>query len=384
MSARSRRFTGFGSRSGSGNAAAAVITCAVLLAGCGGSGGSSAEAGAPVIRGDAFRLSGTPSEGIVGTTTITLSTTGGTNGATLLYETTESGCILDGASLTATVAGPCTVTATKGTTTGRPFMFNPPLTVTGPVTGLVGRSITLGARGGFNSGRDVDYTVTGDNCSVEEATSRKPAALTATAAASCEVTAIEAATTEFPASTSSPVTFTFSAPAMTVTADATVTFNANGGIGSITSQSASKATALTLNAGAITRSGYAFNGWNTSASGNGTAYADGGSYLFEEPKNLYATWGCLPLTVTASAKRVGANRAEVTFSAPQSQSPWTSLAAFAAKDGGKGATTVPPSLTTGTIPVTGLDKNSGYTFDVTATNAAGCVYTATANRVLKW
>jgi hypothetical protein len=45
---------------------------------------------------------------------------------------------------------------------------------------------------------------------------------------------------------------------------------------------------------------------------------------------------------------------------------------------------VPTSLTGGTIPVTGLDKNSGYTFDVTATNAAGCVYTATANRLLKW
>ena len=342
MRARSSRFSGFGSRRRRGKAAGAVIACAVmLLAGCGGSAGSSADAGAPVIRGDAFRVSGAPSKGIVGTT-ITLSTTGGTSGATLLYETTESGCLVDDDDvLTATVAGPCTVTATKGTTTVSMFVFNPPLTVRGPFTGLVGRSISLRAQFGFGNGHDVDYTVTGDNCSVQQELLRGSAVLTATAAASCEVTATEAATTEFPASTSSPVTFTFSAPAMTVTADATVTFNANGGIGSITSQSASKATALTLNAGAITRSGYAFNGWNTSVNGNGTAYADGGSYLFEEPKNLYATWGCLQLTVTASAKRVGANRAEVTFSALQNQLPWTSLAAFAAKDGGKGATTVP-------------------------------------------
>ncbi len=35
-------------------------------------------------------------------------------------------------------------------------------------------------------------------------------------------------------------------------------------------------------------------------------------------------------------------------------------------------------------PVNGLDKNSGYTFDVTATNAAGCSYKATANRITKW
>ena len=62
---------------------------------------------------------------------------------------------------------------------------------------------------------------------------------------------------------------------------------------------------------------------------------------------------------------------------------WTSFAANAAKDGGKGAT-VNTSSNTGTITVTGLDKNSGYTFDVTATNEAGCSYMATANRISKW
>ena len=53
MSARTGRFGAFGSSSGRGKAAGAVIACAVmLLAGCGGSGGSTADAGAPVIRGD--------------------------------------------------------------------------------------------------------------------------------------------------------------------------------------------------------------------------------------------------------------------------------------------------------------------------------------------
>jgi hypothetical protein len=167
---------------------------------------------------------------------------------------------------------------------------------------------------------------------------------------------------------------------------ATVTFDANGGSGSIASQSASKSTALTLNAGAITRSGYTFGGWNTSANGNGTAYANGASYPFTASATsyiLFATWGCLPLTVTVSAKRVGANKSEVYFTAPQSESPWTSFAAYAAKEGGKGAT-LPTALNTGTITVTSLDKNSGYTFDVTATNAAGCSYKATANRITKW
>ncbi len=52
MSARNSRFGAFSSRSGRGKAAGAVLACAVmLLAGCGGSGGSAADAGAPVIRG---------------------------------------------------------------------------------------------------------------------------------------------------------------------------------------------------------------------------------------------------------------------------------------------------------------------------------------------
>ena len=51
MSARSSRFSGFGSRRRRGKAAGAVIACAaLLLAGCGGS--DAAVAGAPVIRGD--------------------------------------------------------------------------------------------------------------------------------------------------------------------------------------------------------------------------------------------------------------------------------------------------------------------------------------------
>jgi hypothetical protein len=164
----------------------------------------------------------------------------------------------------------------------------------------------------------------------------------------------------------------------------TVTFDANDGSGSMASQSASKATALTSNANAIKRSGYAFNGWATTRTGS-TAYADGAPYPFTASAILYATWGCIPLTapVTVSAKRVGANKAEVYFTAPSSESPWTSFAANAAKEGGKGATRT-TALNTGTITVTGLDKNSGYTFDVTATNEAGCAYKATANRITKW
>ncbi len=56
----------------------------------------------------------------------------------------------------------------------------------------------------------------------------------------------------------------------------TVTFNSNGGSGSMSPQTASGATALTLNS--FTRTGYSFSGWNTVAGGGGTAYADGATY----------------------------------------------------------------------------------------------------------
>ncbi|MBK7455202.1 MAG: InlB B-repeat-containing protein [Anaerolineales bacterium] len=51
----------------------------------------------------------------------------------------------------------------------------------------------------------------------------------------------------------------------------TVTFNANGGTGTMAPQVANVPTALTLNT--FTRTGYTFAGWNTLANGTGTNYA---------------------------------------------------------------------------------------------------------------
>ncbi len=70
--------------------------------------------------------------------------------------------------------------------------------------------------------------------------------------------------------------------------DQTVTFNANGGSGSMAPQVADAPTALTANA--FTRTGYTFNGWNTQAGGGGTAYADGATYSFVSSGTLFAQW----------------------------------------------------------------------------------------------
>ena len=156
-----------------------------------------------------------------------------------------------------------------------------------------------------------------------------------------------------------------------------VTFDANGGSGSMPDQVESSAAALRANA--FTRTGYQFNGWAT----DGRNYADGASYPFTASATLYARWACTPLSVTVSGKRVSHNRAEVTFSASSSESPWTSFTANSTVDGE--TATVSQSSNRGKITVNGLRKNQGYRFTVTATNAAGCSYTSeTTNRVEQW
>jgi uncharacterized repeat protein (TIGR02543 family) len=72
----------------------------------------------------------------------------------------------------------------------------------------------------------------------------------------------------------------------------TVTFNSNGGSGTMTAQTANVPTALTLNT--FTRVGYSFSGWNTNAGGTGTAYANGAIYPFSSDATLYAQWTALP------------------------------------------------------------------------------------------
>ena len=82
-----------------------------------------------------------------------------------------------------------------------------------------------------------------------------------------------------------------------------VSYNANGGSGSMGKQSAVYDTAFNLNANKFTRTGYTFAGWNTKADGSGTAYT-----AAQKVKNLtdtnggtvtlYAQWTPNTYTVT--------------------------------------------------------------------------------------
>ena len=95
----------------------------------------------------------------------------------------------------------------------------------------------------------------------------------------------------------------------------TVTFNANGGTGTMTPQVAGVPTALTLNT--FTRTDYSFTGWNTQAGGGGTAYADGTIYDFSADIILYAQWTALPThTVTFDANGGSGTMSPQTASSP--------------------------------------------------------------------
>jgi len=72
----------------------------------------------------------------------------------------------------------------------------------------------------------------------------------------------------------------------------TVTFDANGGSGTMLPQTASAPSALTANG--FSRSGYSFRGWNTASDGSGTSYSNGQVYDFSADLTLYAQWSWIP------------------------------------------------------------------------------------------
>ena len=102
-------------------------------------------------------------------------------------------------------------------------------------------------------------------------------------------------------------TYTMGASNVTLTAQwtinsYTVNFDINGGTGgTMSSQSAYYNVATALTANNFTKTGYSFAGWNTLASGSGTAYVGGASYPFITSTTLYAQWTAITFTVTPSS-----------------------------------------------------------------------------------
>ena len=71
----------------------------------------------------------------------------------------------------------------------------------------------------------------------------------------------------------------------------TITFNANGGEGSMEPQHFEVGVDTALNTNTFTRENYKFTGWNTAADGSGATYADEGAILeLSGDMTLYAQW----------------------------------------------------------------------------------------------
>jgi len=103
------------------------------------------------------------------------------------------------------------------------------------------------------------------------------------------------------ARTDTNVTANLSVTASFAINEYSVTFDANGGTGSMTVQTRNYNAAAALTANTFSRTGYTFAGWNAAANGSGTGYADGASYGFTANATLYAQWTINQYTVTFDA-----------------------------------------------------------------------------------
>ena len=70
----------------------------------------------------------------------------------------------------------------------------------------------------------------------------------------------------------------------------TLSYNANGGSGSMSSQTVTEGQSTKLKTNTFTKTGYYFTGWNTRADGSGTSYSDGAYATFYGNTTLYAQW----------------------------------------------------------------------------------------------
>lgn len=80
----------------------------------------------------------------------------------------------------------------------------------------------------------------------------------------------------------------------------TISYNKNGGDTTPSSASKYHGQNITI-ANGITRSGYTFRNWNTSANGTGTSYAAGATYSANANVTLYAQWTPITYTIIFNA-----------------------------------------------------------------------------------
>ncbi len=228
----------------------APVTFATSTAGFTITGGDELSTTAPLtVTGSPYTVTGTDTDafGDSGTWAYTLgvtsSGTGGSPGASTLVQTSPTTASVLSTSSATFTAGPITVENSSGAVTF--VTTNPSADVTVSSAGLISTTGSLPV-GTYNvAGTDSDLS--GD-----------------------------------------AGTWTFSLKVTAVAVPETVIFRANGGTGSMASQTESTPTALTVNHFAWAQ--HTFVDWNTSANGSGASYANGALFPFSAGTTLFAQW----------------------------------------------------------------------------------------------
>ena len=99
----------------------------------------------------------------------------------------------------------------------------------------------------------------------------------------------------------------------------TVTFNANGGTGTMSAQTFTEGEAQALTRNAFTYDGYTFIGWNTVQGGSGASYTDGQTITATADLTLYAQWKSNTAIVTFNANGGTGEMAPQTFTVGTAQ-----------------------------------------------------------------
>lgn len=99
-------------------------------------------------------------------------------------------------------------------------------------------------------------------------------------------------------SKSMSITASYTIPAIPVY---TISFNANGGTGAPSSVKKNHGTEITLPSAKPTRTGYSFQGWNSSSTATEATYTAGGKFTANRTVTLYAVWKANTYTITFNA-----------------------------------------------------------------------------------
>ena len=171
------------------------------------------------------------------------------------------------------------------------------------------------------------------------------------------------------------------------TEEITITFDANGGEGSMDPQTVESGADAVLNNNTFTREHYTFGAWNTQSDGEGKVYQNGATVNFTENTTLYAIWEPETYTVTWKNGETVLKTETLLYGATPSYSGTTPTKAadaqytysFSGWVDGEGNALTADTTVTGDVTYTAEYTSTVNTYTVTWKNADGTVLETDTN-----